>query len=76
MEGKKKSAFIIESKWQVIGTEGSIPGRSGVRDICQREAPSGPLSGVINSLHIKFPRVDNLVASVSGSLISTLCNCH
>lgn len=41
--GQKKTAFTVESKQQVRGTEGSIPGHSAVRNICQREDPSGPL---------------------------------
>lgn len=43
MEGKRKSALKIESSVQVIGTEGSTPKHSVVRDICQRDDPSGPL---------------------------------
>lgn len=41
--GERKSALKIESNVQVIGTEGSIPEHSVVRDICQRDDPSGPL---------------------------------
>lgn len=41
--GERKSALKIESNVEVIGTEGSIPKHSVVRDICQRDDPRGPL---------------------------------
>lgn len=73
MKGKRKSALKIESNVQVIGTEGSIPKHSVVRDISVREMIQVGHSslGVINSLHVKFLSGDNLVAS--NSLMSPVC---
>lgn len=68
MEGKRKSAPKIESKWQMVGTEGSIPERPVVRDVSERRSQGATPLRVINSLS-----GDKLVASSSGSLINPVC---
>lgn len=72
MKEKGKSALKIESKLQVVGTEGSIPVRL-LSGICQSGDPSErSLSGSHQLTAQQIPLLGCLVASGSSGLINTV----